>query len=233
MAKKESNNRARSLLWSFVALALCVFIWPALLTFSPGDWPSPNQFPHNAPAANACGVVGAWFAYQLRYFLGDGSFPLLLFLTLASSMRLVRGRVNHLPERIFGIALLAGCTAASAHLISQPGTGALPVGHGGVVGYALGDLLRTNLDRLGTLIVLVSCLIVGLLFATEGWVLKLPGIVRQIGETSGGLVAMLRALVAAVAAPRSVPAGHGVTTDERGALMNPRRIKPRGSMLVE
>ncbi len=233
MAKKESNNRARSLLGSLMALALCVFIWPALLTFSPGDWPSPNQFPHNAPAVNACGVVGAWFAYQLRYFLGDGSFPLLLFLTLTSSMRLVRGRVNHLPERLFGIVLLVSCTAASAHLISQPGSGALPVGHGGVVGYALGDLLRANLDRLGTLIVLVSCLIVGLLFATEGWVLKLPGIVRQIGETSGGLVAMLRALVAAVAAPRSVPAGHGVTSEERGALMNPPRSKPRRSKREE
>jgi S-DNA-T family DNA segregation ATPase FtsK/SpoIIIE len=227
MAKKEPNNRARSLFWSFMALALCVFIWPALLTFDPGDWPSPNQFPHNAPAANACGVVGAWLAYQLRYFLGDGSFPLLLFLTLASAMRLVRGRLEHLPERLLGITLLVGCTAASAHLISQPGTGALPVGHGGVAGYALGDLLKANLDRLGTLIVLVSCLIVGLLFATEGWVLKLPGIVRQVGETSGGFVAMLRALVAAVSAPRSVPAGHGVTTEERGALMSPQRSKAR------
>ena len=42
------------------AMAICAFLLPALVTFDPGDWPSPNQYPHNTPVHNACGVVGAW-----------------------------------------------------------------------------------------------------------------------------------------------------------------------------
>ena len=87
-------------------LVLCVFLWPALLTFDAGDWPSPNQYPHNAPPENACGAVGGWFAYYLLYYLGDGAYPLLLFATLAALLRLFRGELGNLWERTLGLALV-------------------------------------------------------------------------------------------------------------------------------
>ena len=72
MAQKDQSYRRSSLLVPMGALALAVFLWPAIVTFDTGDWPSPNQYPHNSPTMNACGIVGAWCGYQLQYFLGDG-----------------------------------------------------------------------------------------------------------------------------------------------------------------
>ncbi len=170
-------------------LTFAVFLWPAMWTFNAGDWPSPNQYPPFTPSMNACGVVGAWFAYQLRYHFGDGSYPLLLFVTLAAFVWLVRGHIGNFWQRLFGIALVVACTSISSHLIAQPGSGALPVGPGGLFGYALGELLTKNLSRVGTLIILASSLVVGLVFATEGWVLTLPAFLRNVGHASTRAVA--------------------------------------------
>ena len=146
----------RSLLLPLGLLILCVFLWPAVVTFDAGDWPSPNQYPHHNPPVNACGPVGAFCAYALHYYLGDGAYPLLLFATLAALLRLVRGELGHLRERMFGLALLVACTSVSAHLISNPSAAALPVGNGGLIGIALGEVMTENLSRVGTLIVLAS-----------------------------------------------------------------------------
>ena len=137
MPRDEQSDDPRSLLFPLALAATCVFLWPATLTFSAGDWPSPNQFPHNDPPLNACGVVGATCAYYLRYYLGDGAYPLLLFLTLAAFLKLLRGEVRGLLERGVGLALVVACTSASAYLIATTGSGSLPMGEGGMFGGAL------------------------------------------------------------------------------------------------
>ena len=192
MTSKQQPAEPRSLLLPLCAVVLCVFLWPAMVTFDAGDWPSPHQYPHNTPAANACGTVGAWLAYYLQYYLGDGTYPLLLFATLASVLRLLRGRIGGFLERALGLALVVACTSISAHLISAQGASALPVGHGGLIGFALGELMTENLSRLGTLIVLASSFFVGLMFATEGWVLKLPWMLKRVGQVSGSAAATAR-----------------------------------------
>ncbi len=227
MANDPDQSTYRSTLVPIGALAMCAFLWAALVTFDPGDWPSPNQYPHHSPAINACGAVGAWCAYQLRYFIGDGVYPLLLFATLAAFARLIRGQVDNLWQRAFGLTLVGACTSAASHLIFQTSNAALPVGDGGVIGYALGEVLRQNLDRFGTLIVLVCSLFVGLLFTTEGWVLKLPAMLRRVGRASGGDVTLARDTVAGDALPKAVLASGGVTADERRALLGVRRPDPK------
>lgn len=228
------------MLASVCALAFCLFLWPAVVTFNPGDWPSPNQYPHLAPSANACGPVGAWLAYQLRYYLGSGTYALLALVTLAAAgaatqslRRIPRGPKPAASwERAFGLVLFVVCTSASAHLISEPGTGLLPVGNGGVIGYALGECLRHNLDRVGTLIVLVCSLFVGLLFVTEGSVLEFPSVIRRIGQLAavvlrrgsaqadaGGSASLLTSALGR----QPLPAGDGVTTDESAALLGMRK----------
>ncbi len=215
MGRASDQGASQATLWPIGALVVCVFLWPAALTFDPGDWPSPHQFPNHSPSVNACGVVGAWCAYQLRYWVGFGTFPLLLFATLNSAVRLLRGPVGSRIERRFGLALLVAGVAAAAHLISQPGAGDLPVGRGGVTGFALGELLRTHLDRLGTLIVLGASLFVGLLFASEGWILKVPGAVKRAGAVSGTALSLAR-----VAAGNRRLRGDGqVTAEESQALL--------------
>ena len=102
MTLADETVPTRSVLVSLAAVALTVFLWPALVTFDAGDWPSPNQYPHNVPAANACGLVGAWCAYELRYLLGDGAYPLLLFATLAAFLRVLRG-VSGILRNVFSV----------------------------------------------------------------------------------------------------------------------------------
>jgi len=218
MARESPKNTPRSILLPFGVLALCAIVWPAMVTFDPGDWPSPDQFPHMSPAANACGPAGAWLAYHLRYYLGDGAYPLLLFGTLASILRLVRGEVGNFWERALGLILIVACTAASTQLISAPGSAPLLVGNGGVMGFVLAELLAQNLSSLGTLIVISAAMFVGLLFATEGWILTLPTLLRRVGRASGDALAVA-GQAAAARIPRVVPLSEGLSGAERNAIL--------------
>ena len=80
-------------------LALCVLVWGSLLTFDAGDWPSTHQYPHNDPAANACGRLGGWVAYHLFYYIGDGAYVAALFALCASVTYLIRGRIESPIQR--------------------------------------------------------------------------------------------------------------------------------------
>lgn len=200
MKRDAATTPSRFRLFATLALIACVFLWPTLLTFHVGDWPSPNQYPHNDPTANACGLVGAWCAYHLRHVFGDGAYLLLLFATLAALLKVVRGEIGNIWERVFGLLLVVACTSASAHLICGPGPRSMPVGHGGLVGYALGDVLTGNLSRTGTIIVLTSSWIVGLIFSTQGWVLKIPSMVGRAAQASSGAAAAVREFASAATA---------------------------------
>jgi S-DNA-T family DNA segregation ATPase FtsK/SpoIIIE len=215
----------RSMGLSLGLLALGAILWPALLTFDPGDWPSPHQFPHNAPYANACGTVGAWVAYHSRYVLGDGVYPLLLFLNLVSLMHLTRGEIGHFGDRILGLVFVVSCTSVASHLISSPGSAVLPVGNGGLCGFALGELMMNYFSRLGTIIVILSTFIVGVLFATDGWVLKLPGIIKRVGETSVAAASAARQAAGAIVAIPQVAAA-GLSMAERRGLLGDSNVTP-------
>lgn len=203
--------------WAVAGLIACVFAWPALLTFHIGDWPSPNQFPQNNPAENACGAVGAVLAYTLRYLIGDGAYLLLLFATLATILKLARGQVGSIGERLFGLTLVVICTSASAHLVCGPSARTLPCGNGGIIGYALGQLLTDNLSKLGTIIILVSSWLVGLIFATQGWVLRVPRIMGRVAQASAATAAAARD-IAASAAQRIAPAVQTATVNARSVV---------------
>ena len=205
----------------FGVLVVCAILWPAVVTFDAGDWPSPHQYPPNAPTVNACGVVGAWCGYQLKHFLGDGAYPLLLFATIMAIIRLIQGEVARLWQRIFGLALLIACTSATSHAISSPGSAELPVGNGGVIGFALAELMAQHLSRLGTLIVVAASLIVSLVFVTDEWVLALPALFQRLGRAITSAVRTVRKASSA-ATPVATAAGMsaGVTLSERAAILD-------------
>ena len=58
-----------------VAAALLLFC--SCWSFNIADKPSPYVYPPNDPAANWCGPTGAFFAYYLLYYIGQGVFILL------------------------------------------------------------------------------------------------------------------------------------------------------------
>ena len=57
--------------------AVCVLVIFSCMSFDMGDAPSRYAWPHNEPAANWCGAIGAFFSYYLLYFIGPGVFVLL------------------------------------------------------------------------------------------------------------------------------------------------------------
>ncbi len=221
MVRENGDLPRRSVLATIAALAFCVFLWPALLTFDPGDWPSPNQYPHYSPPANACGVIGAWCAYQIRYYAGWGAYPLLFFATLGALRRMSCAQIHRLGERILGLLLFVACISASAHLLSDPSSRSLPVGDGGLFGYALGEFLYKNLDRLGTAIVVVASLIVGLIFATEGWVLHVPALLRRMARTTGAVARNVLPAPRAVTTPAAPPEDHMAKAERVASLGSP------------
>jgi S-DNA-T family DNA segregation ATPase FtsK/SpoIIIE len=218
------------LLLPLLGAVTCALLWPAMITFDAGDWPSPHQYPHNNPPANACGPAGACAAYAARYVIGDGAYPLLLFGTLATLLKLVRGRVGNILERCIGLVLFVAGTSAAVHLIAGPGDAALPVGHGGLVGHAIGAFLRERLNGLGTVIILAATLFVGLLFTTEGWVLQLPSFLRRVGRASAKAAVSAQGLVgrATVAVPSVQLAGRGAPRRES----MPRAARGTGDLLL-
>ncbi|HRX85510.1 MAG TPA: DNA translocase FtsK, partial [Phycisphaerae bacterium] len=206
MARRKKRNQPRPLFGPIFLTLGCLFIWGALLTFSAADWPNPSHQPHNDPAHNACGRAGALVAYELFYWLGDGVYPLLVFGTLAAGLWMVHGRIEHVFQRAFGLAVLIACSSATVHLLSSGGANSLAVGDGGVLGTGLGMFLRQTFSGIGTALILIYSFIVGLLFTAEGWVLRLPGAVAKVRDVSGDAMAAARSAVAA-AMPRPVPAG--------------------------
>ncbi|MGD2108568.1 MAG: DNA translocase FtsK 4TM domain-containing protein [Phycisphaerae bacterium] len=218
MAFQNGEKPRRSALTTIATWVVCAFLWPALLTFDLGDWPSPNQFPYPSPPSNACGVIGAWAAYHLNYYVGWGAYPLLVFATLGAVLRVKGTGVSHLIERTLGVALFAICVSAAVHLLSTGSANSLPIGDGGLLGRALGNLLLANLDRLGTAIVLVAALVVGLVFATQGWVMQLPAFLQRVLGFTGRLAGKART---AVQAGGSVAqrAAMGATASEQTALL--------------
>ena len=89
----------------FILLGV-VFVWTAVLTYSPLDWPSPKITPHPWPPHNACGRAGALVAYHLFHSVGQGAYVLTLAMTAASFLWLMRGRLTAALQRAFGTARL-------------------------------------------------------------------------------------------------------------------------------
>ena len=233
MSKRKSQQRPRRLHWPILLGLACVFVWASLLTFSVGDWPSPHQYPHNDPPLNACGRAGGLIAFHAFYYVGDGAYPLILFVSMAAGLWLFNGRVPNLLQRAFGLVLLCSATATAVHFVSVGGLNTLPEGDGGILGSALGEFLQARFSGLGTVLVLGYAFIVGLLLTAEGWVLRFPGMVKRAAEASGA--ALTKAgHAAATVVPRATasaaatsPAGRR-TFDETGSTSDIKINPPRG-----
>ncbi|MFO0972192.1 MAG: DNA translocase FtsK 4TM domain-containing protein [Phycisphaerae bacterium] len=200
-----SRVRAVRSVGLLASLALCAVAWIALLTFDPYDWPSPAAWPVNVPTQNACGRFGSFLAYVLIHYLGDGSYPMLLFVTVAAIARLTRDAISDLPLRLIGMTLLVAVTSATVALIAPQPSGGLPIGNGGVLGVAVLALLG-RFSALWTAVILFFSFIVGLLLAADDLVLRAPIACGWLRQQIRGVAALLMAPVRRLAlAPVAAP----------------------------
>ncbi|MBK8270247.1 MAG: DNA translocase FtsK 4TM domain-containing protein [Planctomycetes bacterium] len=170
-----------------------------MLTYSPLDWPNTAVWPQIEPVQNACGRAGAWFSFQFMYYLGVGSYPLFFMLTVAAAMQLMRRRMRDIALRCTGLMMIVCITSAAAALMEPTPTEGLVEGKGGIVGIALAEFLRTNLQTFGALLVVATVYIVGFLLAADEVLVLLPRLVRWMRGRILEAVAAFRAPVRFVA----------------------------------
>jgi hypothetical protein len=152
-----------------VSLLLLLF---SCLSFDIGDWPSPFVYPHNSPPVNQCGVVGAFFAYYLLYYVGPGIFIILVSAVCFLVSKLVRLPIDQLALRATGMILLVVAASSSFYCFWPQGRYEFPIGSGGILGVGAAHLLVNNFARLGTFILLMATWIVGTILLADIVVLR-------------------------------------------------------------
>jgi DNA segregation ATPase FtsK/SpoIIIE, S-DNA-T family len=160
----------------FLAIGAWVFLLLSLASFRPSDWPSHQVYPH-PPIQNLCGQAGAFVAYYLFLAIGQGVFPVLFFSGVCLTLWLVRNRVSDVWLRVMGMMLLAVAFATMVHHLRPGAPDAFPEGHGGIVGIAASNFLHTHFNTVGTRLILLTSLLIGLLLAADDLVLRAPAMV--------------------------------------------------------
>ena len=164
------TQRLRIDLAALVVLAACVFTGLALGSYDPADPPSTLIYPANAQVANLCGPFGAKVAHQLQTSLGLAAW-LVLAALVAFDLRLFsRQPPSDSGLRVVGWMALALAACLSLQLLA-PTFGRGPViGSGGYVGAWGKLLLADQLSTTGTLVVVSTLAMAGLLLSHE-WLL--------------------------------------------------------------
>ncbi|MBC7782409.1 MAG: DNA translocase FtsK 4TM domain-containing protein, partial [Burkholderiales bacterium] len=170
------RNASRSVL-IFLAIASWLFVALASISYSPTDWPSHAVFPYDNDVSNLCGSAGALVAYYIRYSIGPGIYPVLFFTGVFVFLLATKNRISDVWLRATGIAVIAVAFAAIIHQLSGGSSRGLPEGNGGVIGIASAHFLQAHFKTVGSLLVLSSCMLVGLILAADDLVMRAPGVI--------------------------------------------------------
>jgi len=141
------------------ALVLMLF---SCLSFNIGDWPSRYVYPHNQPAMNLCGPIGAFLAYYLLYYLGPGVFVVLISAICWLACKLARRPVGQPVFRLIGLILLTIAASGTYYALWPHSLYSFPMGSGGILGVATVQFLHARFASFGTLILMAATWVVGL-----------------------------------------------------------------------
>lgn len=198
-SKQSGDSKgAKGSTWRFIRYGLVLLLtgavvlaWMSLLTFSPTDPPAVVIFPVKAHVDNAAGIVGAYFAHTLRYWLGCGVFMGLLALTAWSAGMVFGGIVTHVPWRIVGVTLMIASTSVALYLLNPGYDGEIAAGRAGVLGAALGQISVAKFGTAGSWLILILVLCAGIMFTADSLVLRLPALGKKVWQTGQGIHARI------------------------------------------
>jgi S-DNA-T family DNA segregation ATPase FtsK/SpoIIIE len=171
----QRSNLPRTVLL-FLGGGLWLFLLLSLASFHPTDWPSHAIYPHPA-TRNLCGPVGAYVAYWFFFAIGQGVFPILFFSGVCLALLMMQSRISDLWMRTIGLALLSIAFAAAVHHFTPGVRTGLPEGQGGIVGISAASFLQSHFNTVGTRLILMVTVLIGLLLAADDLVLRTPGMV--------------------------------------------------------
>jgi DNA segregation ATPase FtsK/SpoIIIE, S-DNA-T family len=166
----------------FVTTAVWIFIFCAVGSFHPTDWPSHAVYPYPA-TQNLCGPVGAFIAYWCFLAIGQGVFPLIFFSGVCLALTFYHAKLSDPWLRVLGLAMLSTAFAALVHHFIPGSASGFPEGHGGVIGIATAAFLQTHFHTVGTRLILMAAILIGLLLAADDLVLRAPGFAAQACNT--------------------------------------------------
>ncbi|MCD6303638.1 MAG: DNA translocase FtsK 4TM domain-containing protein [Planctomycetes bacterium] len=179
--------------WKYCAVLALIgaaaLAWISLLSYCPTDPPSTVMVAPHRPVANVAGIVGAYLAYAMRYWLGVGCYMALLFATVAGLLLAFGGRLGDLPWRLIGVAVLVTATSAAVYMWNPAEAGDPLRGSAGILGIAVGELLLSRFAAVGGWIILLVSLAIGLMLTADNLVLKIPSLGRRLWRQRGRLAA--------------------------------------------
>ncbi len=179
----------------FLGICACLVLLCSCLGFNIGDWPSRFESPNNSPTTNWCGMIGAFCAYYLLYYIGPGIFVVLITLMYYLSVRLVRQPVRQSGIRVMldsvmrtiGMALVTVAASASFYCLWPYRIYSFPTGSGGVLGVGTAHFLRGHFASLGTFILITAIWIVGTVLLADSVILT----ILRVFSFAGGKIIRL------------------------------------------
>ncbi len=176
-------------------VGVLLVLFCSCLSFDIADWPSPYAYPHNKPAENLCGKVGAFFAYYLLYYLGPGVFVLLGSAIFYILWRITGRRMGQMPFRLAGLAMLTIAMSVTYNSLWPDAIFSFPDGSGGIVGVGIGTFMRRQFGAVGMFILMAAMWAVGFLLLADTVVLALAGWIRagakRLAVNSGPVLTVL------------------------------------------
>jgi DNA segregation ATPase FtsK/SpoIIIE, S-DNA-T family len=213
----------------FLGGGMWLFLLLSLASFHATDWPSHAVFPHPA-TANLCGSAGAYVAYWSFFAVGQGVFPVLFFTGVCLVLLAFQSRIGDLWMRAIGLMLLTVAFAAAVHHFTPGSATGLPEGQGGVVGISTANYLQAHFNTVGTRLVLLVSMLIGLLLAADDLVLRTPGVVSYAYTSVRSVTPRFNMPSFAIAMPRlpSLPwFGERTTDPVAKPVTSPRTTKAR------
>ncbi len=174
-------------------VAICVYIFVSLLSYSPAD-PGWSRTGSGNGVANAGGPVGAWLADVFYAVFGYMAYLFPAMLAFRAT-KLFRDRLH--PEGFDSLLFALRCVGFVLVMIASTGLAAtedtglsgLPFGAGGVLGDAIGHATVASFSRFGSHLLLLAILLFGMTIFTDLSWLKL---VDRIGAVTLALIDRVR-----------------------------------------
>jgi S-DNA-T family DNA segregation ATPase FtsK/SpoIIIE len=158
----------------FLGCGLWFFFMFSLCSFHATDWPSHGVYPY-PPIQNVCGPVGAVLAYYSFLIVGQGVFPFLFFSGICMAVLIFESRLSDAWLRAAGLAILCIAFASMIHHFSPGNAHGFPEGQGGLVGIGTSAFLQAHFSTVGTRLILLLSIFIGLLLVADDLVLLAPG----------------------------------------------------------
>lgn len=165
--------RLRTDLLALALLAMAVFAALSLFSFNPADAPATVVYPPSEEFANLCGRVGAYFSYTMMSTIGWGSFFLLAGVVALTVQLFSRAPAKDPIVRIVGWMVASLSFSVGVHMLMPTFINTTLHGTGGYVGSMGTALLHRELSVVGSMVLLSTVFIAGLLLALDRMMLQL------------------------------------------------------------